>query len=252
MRLKIFLFVFVLGLISPKKTISQEEDPNAIMMPLEMISVISGTANASFGVAKGKFTKGGEWKHPFGFSVTGGAGFSFMIKNNIGFEADISYELNQYMFNNSGVNLMLGYRAPYADIKVKKIFNPGAEDSFYFKGGFGYMFGGAGGVGDSVETYAYTINFISRSIFLATGEIGFQKRTSKKNYHDIGVVYRYGLSSIISSDMVLYDLSGSDNHQHASSVTAGSYIGVSYKYYIIFKEIAKKHKQTRVAPDKRF
>lgn len=249
---KYFLIALALFLFS-EESISQDEKSNEIIKPLAMVHVFSGTANVAFGVAKAQFTKGtSEWKHPFGYSITGGVGVSYMMKNNIGLEADFSYELNSYLFNNKNVNLSLGYRAPYADVKIKKIFKPDAEDSFYAKAGAGYMFGGAGGVGKSDTLYTYSINFENRSILLVVGEIGFQKRSSKTNYQDFGVVFRYGLSNIISSDMNYHNGVGTLDDEIASSVTAGSYIGITYKYYVVFKEMSKKHKQTRRAPDEQF
>ena len=252
MKSRIFLVALIALVFISNRSTSQEEGPNALTRPLAMVNVTSFTANAAFGLAKAKFTKGGDWKHPLGISITGGVGVSHMIKNSIGFEADFSYEMNYYFFNNKNVNLSLGYRAPYVDFKIKKIFNPDAEDSFYFKGGGGYMFGGAGGVGKSDTLYAYTINFESRSIMMAMGEIGFQKRSNKKNYQDFGVVFRYGFKNIISSGMNYFNGIGDADDEIATSLTAGSYIGITYKYYVIFREKSKKVKQTRKAPDKVF
>ena len=52
--------------------------------------------------------------------------------------------------------------------------------------------------------------------------------------------------------MNYYNDAGTADDEVASSLTAGTYIGITYKYYIIFKETSKKLKGTRRAPDDKF
>jgi len=221
--------------------IGQEKTEQKLDRPLAAVHVISGTANVGFGVSKANFTNNStSWKHPFGYAITGGVGFSYMIKNSIGIEADFSYELNYYVYKNQNVNLSLGYRAPYIDAKLKKILKPGAEDSFYIKAGWAYMFGGKGGISKSESDYSYSIAFESPNIFIGMFEVGFQKRSSKKNYMDFGLVYRHGFSDIISSNMIFIDQANPGSNEQATSITKGNYIGITYKYYAILKMWSKK------------
>lgn len=242
------LFLFSIAVISQEA----EEDPNAAVQPMYLLKISSGTANVNLGGSAAKYSnEGTDWKHPLGFDFTTGIGFNYLYKNNFGIEANFSYELNYYMYKNTGVNLFLGYRAPYGDIRIKKMFSPTEDNSMYMKIGGGYMFGGSGGVGKDESNYSYTINFASRSSMLVLAEIGKQKRISKSNFMDIGLVVKYGFSNIINSTMNYVASESPLIIQRASSVTKGNYIGVTVRYYHAFKIVSPKV-ETRRAPDKRF
>ncbi len=252
------MMMFLVGsmtICGSKLTAQQDPSKNAdnvLGKPLNTIHAIAVSANGNFGVSKANFNKGtSAWAHPFGYSITGGAGVSFLMKNNFGIEADFSYEFNTYLYKNKGVALNLGYRAPYVDVKLKKNFTPKAEhNTIYFKAGVGYMFGGSGGLTETANFYTYSINFVSSRVLLFTPEVGLQKRLNRGSYLDMGIIYRYGLGDIISSSMTYLDTGNPLNNETASSSTRGNYIGVSLKYFFIFKELSKKNE--RAAPDSRF
>ncbi len=237
MRLPLIV-VFIFGAWS--SAVAQDEN-QGFNRPLAAVNCYAITASANFGASKADFNKGAsDWVHPFGYVISGGAGVSYMIKNNWGFEGQFAYELNSFLYRNTGVNLSLGYRAPYADLRIKKVFNPGAEDSFYAKLGAGYLFGGKGGLDKTESGYAYSINFISTSNLSAIVDFGYQKRTGPRNYMDFGVTYHYRFSEFLSTSMHLVDSSMQTNTDYASSVTKGSYIGITYKYYWLAKVWSKE------------
>jgi len=240
------LFVLLIALSTSFSYCQQNDNGNNFDRPLRAMHVFAGTANATFGMSKGNFTNSTtNWKHPFGYTITGGVGVSYMMKNSLGLEADFSYEFNSYVYKNQNVNLSLGYRAPLADVKVKKILKPDAEDSFYLKAGIGYLFGGTGGVGKTETNYSYTINFEATNSLVGMFEFGFQKRSAPKSYMDIGLAFRYGFSDIISSTMWYIDPANTLNNEYAEAITKGTYIGLTFKYYAVFKVWSKKHNTSR-------
>lgn len=233
------------------KAMKMEESDEAVQ-PMYLLKMYSGTVNLNVGFAKANFNKGvSNWKHPFGFDVSTGLGFNYLHKNNWGAEVNFSYELNYYMYKNSDVNLFLGYRAPYLDAKFKKVFSPKDDNSTYMKLGGGYMFGGSGGVGKQESNYSYTIQFVSGSSFLAMAEFGTQRRFNKSNFMDIGLVFKYGFSNIIDTDMQYIESTSPLIVQRASAITKGNYLGVTFRYYHAFKIVSQKF-ESRKAPDKRF
>jgi hypothetical protein len=240
------LILLFLTIVSFAYSYSQKEEDREFNRPLRAVHAFAGTANATFGASKGNFTNTTtNWKHPFGYTITAGVGVSYMMKNSIGLEADFSYEFNSYIYKNQNVNLSLGYRAPMVDVKVKKILKPDAEDSFYIKAGVGYLFGGTGGVEETEASYSYTINFEATNSLVGMFEIGFQKRPATKNYMDIGIAYRHGFSNVISSTMLYVDQANVLNNESAAAITKGSYIGLTFKYYAVFKMWSKKHNTSR-------
>ncbi len=211
---------------------------NKANRPLKNINYMAVNAKFGAGFNTPKLTSNDNWKTTSGVPYYFGIGYSFAIKNSWIFDLQISEEFATYEVSNIGPYFKTGYAATGAEVGIKKTFAKNPDDTFFFRGAFGYNFLISASKSGSSDFYNYTTSTSGNNMYVLP-ELGYQLRLADaRHMFNFSVNYKYSLSPVASATMNYFQ-TGKTTESNTMEIK-GSYVGASVSYIYIVKGFEDK------------
>lgn len=191
--------------------------------------------NARFGLGFNtpKLDVSNDWSAnpgiPYYFSI----GYSFAIKNSWIFDLQINEELASYEVSNKGPFFKTGYMSTGAEVGIKKTFAKKPDNTFFFRGAFGYNFLIIANKSGSTDYFTYSTSASGSSMY-ALPELGYQIRLADaRHLINLSVNYRYSLSTVAEANMNYFE-TGKTPELNTLEMK-GSYASINVGYVFLIK-----------------